>query len=203
MQSYLDASREVAKNSWRELKPNPKSMRGDLMAGFTFAAVNIPQGLAYALMAGIDPVNGLYTLMIATPLAALFTGSVLMNVSSTGALSASLADTLNPFASSDKLLVMGLLVVVMGIFQLALGIFKMGWIMRFVPNSVMVGFITAVALNIMIGQLGELTGFSSTESNKLLVLADTAVHYTYINYASLTIWLVDDCLDRHSGTNAR
>ena len=190
MQSYLDVQKERIQTSLRELAPNRTTMRSDLMAGLTFAAVNIPQGLAYALMAGITPVNGLYTLMVATPVAALFTGSVFMNVSSTSALSASLADTLNGFASAERLAVMGLLVVLMGLFQLLLGALRLGWIMRFVPNSVMVGFVSGVAANIILGQLGDLTGYYSEESNKLLQLADTIVNRELIQIESLTVGLL-------------
>jgi MFS superfamily sulfate permease-like transporter len=80
--------------SARTLGPSRRHVAADLIAGLTFASVNVPQGLAYALMAGVNPVFGLYTLMIATPIAALFTSSVFMNVSSTSALSASMSDVL-------------------------------------------------------------------------------------------------------------
>ncbi len=190
MQSYLEASREQVLKSLRGLTPNTKTIRGDLMAGFTFAAVNIPQGLAYALMAGVTPVNGLYTLMLATPVAALFTGSILMNVSSTGAVSASLADTLQFAPPQSRLVALGLLVVLMGIFQLLFGLFRMGWVMRFVPNSVMVGFMTGVALNIVLSQIDELTAYKSVEANKVMQLADTVVNYHFIRNESMAIGLL-------------
>jgi SulP family sulfate permease len=190
MQSYLEAQRDRLRLSLRQFPLNRQTARGDLMAGLTFAAVNIPQGLAYALMAGITPINGLYTLMVATPVAALFTGSVFMNVSSTSALSASLADTLNAFASEQRLAVMGLLVVLMGVFQVLLGALRLGWIMRFVPNSVMVGFVSGVAMNIILGQIGDLTGYYSGESNKVLKLADTLVNRELVHGQTLTIGLL-------------
>lgn len=187
MQGYLEVQSARVRRSLRELSPNRKSIRGDVMAGLTFAAVNIPQGLAYALMAGVTPVNGLYTLMVATPVAALFTGSVLMNVSSTSALSASLADTLLGFASADRLYVMALLVALMGLFQLILGLLRTGWIMRYVPNSVMVGFVSGVAVNIILGQIGDLTGYYSEASNKVVKLADTVVNREMIVPQALTV----------------
>ncbi len=187
MQSYLDATRGAIVGSLRVLRPSRKTLSGDLLAGFTFAAVNIPQGLAYALMAGITPVNGLYTLMLATPVAALFTGSVFLNVSSTGAVSASLADTLRFFPADNRLVALALICVVMGIFQLLLGLFRMGWIMRFVPNSVMVGFMTGVALNIILGQVDEFTAYGSTQGNKVMQLADTMVNYRFIAYESMAV----------------
>lgn len=187
MQGYLDVQRERVRGSLRDLSPNRRTLRNDLIAGFTFAAVNIPQGLAYALMAGITPINGLYTLMIATPLAALFTGSALMNVSSTGALSASVADILTYFPSAQRLAAMGMLVVLMGCFHLLLGLLRLGWIMRFVPNSVMVGFISGVAVNIILGQIADFTGYASRASNRLLQLADTMVNGSLIRLDAVTI----------------
>ena len=65
----------------QEHLPPTQSLRSDFTASLTFALVNIPQGMANALLAGADPVRGLYTLMAATPIGGLFTGSILMNVS--------------------------------------------------------------------------------------------------------------------------
>ena len=67
--------------------PEQRSLKADLVAGLTFAMVNIPQGMANALLANVDPVRGLYTLMFGTPVGALFGGSVFMNISTTSALS--------------------------------------------------------------------------------------------------------------------
>jgi SulP family sulfate permease len=176
MRSYLEVQREQVVNSLRGLSPSRKTLRNDLLAGFTFAAVNVPQGLAYAIMAGITPINGLYTLMFATPVAALFTGSVLMNVSSTGALSASMADTLMAYPPAERLAALGMLTLLIGVVHILLGFLRLGWIMRYVPNSVMVGFITGVAVNIILGQLSDLTGYDSPANNRVMQLADTLLH---------------------------
>jgi SulP family sulfate permease len=74
--------------------PPREHLSADLLAGLTWALVNIPQGMAYALLALANPAAGLYTLMIATPVAALFTSSVFMNVSSTSAVSVAVGDTM-------------------------------------------------------------------------------------------------------------
>jgi SulP family sulfate permease len=59
----------------------------DSIAGLTFAVVNVPQAMAHALLATVNPIMGIYTLMVAVPIGAIFTSSVYMNVSSTAALS--------------------------------------------------------------------------------------------------------------------
>ena len=62
------------------IKPKKKHLTSDLLAGLTFALVNIPQAMAHALLATVNPVLGLYTLMLATPVGALFTSATFMNV---------------------------------------------------------------------------------------------------------------------------
>ena len=67
------------------LKLERRNLGPDLVAGATFAIVNVPQGMANAVLATVSPVAGLYALMVAIPVGAIFTSSVFMNVSTTGA----------------------------------------------------------------------------------------------------------------------
>ena len=134
----------------------------DLIAGLTFAVVNVPQAMGNALLATVNPVLGLNTLMVATPVGALFTSSVFMNVSTTGALSVAVGDTLNYVSESQKTAALIALVLLVGLFQLSLGLLKLGSLMHFVADSVMTGFVSGVAVLIIVGQIGNLTGFTST-----------------------------------------
>ena len=98
-----------------------KHLTSDLLAGLTFALVNIPQAMAHALLAAVNPVFGLYTLMLATPVGALFTSSMFMNVSTTSALAVAAGDTLITYPSSDRASVLVTLVIMIGVFQIVLG----------------------------------------------------------------------------------
>src|SRR5512139_3151346 len=122
------------------IKPENKHLTADLVAGLTFALVNIPQSMAHALLAAVNPVFGLYTLMLATPVGALFTSAVFMNVSTTSALAVATGDTLITYPESYRGTVLVTLVVMIGIFQVLMGVFHLGWITRFIPFSVMTGF---------------------------------------------------------------
>ena len=82
--------------------PRRENLGADLIAAFTFAMVNIPQALATALLATVNPVFGLYTLMIATPVAAIFTSSVFMNVSTTSALAVAAGDAVGGLPAENK-----------------------------------------------------------------------------------------------------
>jgi len=171
-------------------KPKNKHLTADLLAGLTFALVNIPQSLAHAMLAAVNPVFGLYTLMLATPVGALFTSSVFMNVSTTSALAVAAGDTLTTYPSSDRGTVLVTLVLLIGVFQIILGVLRLGWVTRFIPFSVMTGFMTGVAVLIIIGQLGDLTGYYSSYSGKIAQLADLVLNTESIEWATLAIGLL-------------
>ena len=182
-------------------KPDKKTLTADLMAALTFALVNIPQSMAHAMLATVNPVLGLYTLMLATPVGALFTSSTFMNVSTTSALAVAAGDTLVTYPSSERGTVLVTLVVIIGIFQLILGLLRLGWITRFIPFSVMTGFMTGVAVLIILGQLGDFTGYYSSYSGKLMQLADLILNWTSIQWATLAIGLSDNRADLLAGEN--
>ncbi len=171
-------------------KPKNKHLTADLMAGLTFALVNIPQSLAHALLASVNPVFGLYTLMLATPVGALLTSSVFMNVSTTSALAVAAGDTLATYPSSDRGTVLVTLVLLIGVFQIILGVLRLGWLTRFIPFSVMTGFMTGVAVLIIIGQLGDFTGYYSSYSGKIAQLADLVLNTESIDWATLAVGLL-------------
>jgi sulfate permease, SulP family len=170
--------------------PKNKHLTADLLAGLTFALVNIPQSLAHAMLAAVNPVFGLYTLMLATPVGALFTSSVFMNVSTTSALAVAAGATMTTYPSSDRETVLVTLVLLIGIFQIILGVLRLGWVTRFIPFSVMTGFMTGVAVLIIIGQLGDFTGYYSSYSGKIAQLADLVLNTESIKWATLAVGLL-------------
>jgi SulP family sulfate permease len=151
----------------KELAPERSGLKSDFIAGLTFAIVSVPQAMAHALLAAVNPVLGIYTLMIAVPIAAFFTSSVFMNVSTTGALSIVVGNELQALASDDKVAALATLVALVGLFQAAAGLLRLGSILRFVSDAVMTGFLNGVAALIILGQLGALTGFRSSFSNNV------------------------------------
>ena len=172
------------------LKPEKRFLSSDLMAGLTFALVNIPQSMAHALLASVNPVLGLYTLMLATPVGALFTSAVFMNVSTTSALAVAAGDTLITYPESSRWSVLVTLVLLIGAFQILLGLLRLGWVTRFIPFSVMTGFMTGVAVLIIIGQLGDFTGYYSSYSGKIYQVADLVLNRQSIEWATFAIGLL-------------
>lgn len=145
----------------RSLRPDRSGLRSDLVAGLTFAIVNVPQSMGHALLATVNPVLGIYTLMAALPVGAIFTGSVWMNVSTTSALSVATGSALASIPVVDRSAALAALVLLVGLIQVLAGLFRLGFVVRFVANSVMTGFLNGVAVLIILGQLGDLTGYRS------------------------------------------
>jgi SulP family sulfate permease len=172
------------------IKNENKNLTADLLAGLTFALVNIPQSMAHALLAAVNPIFGLYTLMLATPVGALFTSAVFMNVSTTSALAVAAGDVMAIYPSNERASILATLVLLIGVFQIILGVLRMGWITRFIPFSVMTGFMTGVAALIIIGQLGDLTGYYSTYSGKIAQLADLVLNRESIEWATISVGLL-------------
>lgn len=166
-----------------------KGLRRDLISGLVLGVESIPDALASGVLAGVNPLNGLYAVMLATPIGAIFAGSVFLSVQTTSAMSLVVAGVGGVSGAGDmrSLFTLSLLT---GIIMLLAGVFKLGRLMRFVSNSVMVGFMNGVALLIILGQLGSFTGYSSTYSNKVARLVDLLFHLTRIDLATIVVGFV-------------
>ena len=105
---------------------------------------------------------GIFTLMVAVPVGAIFSSSVFMNVSSTAALSVAAGVVLAEFPADQKAEALVVLVLLVGVIQLLAGLFRLGFLVRFVSNAVMTGFLNGVAVLIILGQLSDLTGYQSS-----------------------------------------
>ena len=169
--------------------PKGRDAKNDLIAGLTTGLVQIPDAMASAILAAVKPVNGLNTLVIGTPIGALFAGSVFMTVTTTGAIALAVGDAVGTASPGELTAVLITLTLMVGLIQLALGLFRLGWVTKFVSNSVMVGFITGVCILIILGQLGDLTGYSSEYSNKVVKTVDLVLHVDEVSWTTLAVGL--------------
>ncbi|MGZ8253585.1 MAG: SulP family inorganic anion transporter, partial [Burkholderiaceae bacterium] len=152
--------------------PDRTQLGADLVAALTFAVVNVPQAMGHAVLAMVNPVLGIYTLMVAVPVGAIFSSSVFMNVSTTGALSVAAGVVLIEFPAGHRAEALIVLVLLVGAMQLLAGVFRLGFLIRFVSNAVMTGFLNGVAVLIILGQLSDLTGYQSGFSNRVAQALD-------------------------------
>ncbi len=145
----------------------PKIGKPDLLASLTTGIANIPDGMASAVLAGINPVYGIYTLIIGTPVAALSISTQLMMFNTTSAMTLVAVDGLGERQGDDRAAAIFTIALVAGAFQLVLGILGLGMLTKFVSNSVMIGFLTGIATLIIMGQLWDLTGYEGEGGSKL------------------------------------
>ena len=137
------------------------TLRSDAIAGFSSAAVVIPQGVAFATIAGLPPEYGLYTAMITAFIAALWGSSMVMISGPTTAISAILFATLSGMAPafSERFVELALMMTILvGLFQLMAGLVRLGGLVSFVSHSVITAFTAAAALLIGVSQLAGAMG---------------------------------------------
>jgi len=178
---------EQLRTAVQNLKLERRDLVADLIAGLTFAVVNVPQAMAHALLATVNPVLGIYTLMVAAPVGAIFTGSVYMNVSTTAALSVAVGAGLADIPASQRVEALVVLTLLVGVIQLLAGLFRLGFLIRFVSNAVMTGFLNGVAVLIILGQLSDLTGYKSAFSNRVAQALDLLLRIGQINVPTTII----------------
>ncbi|MBT8119806.1 MAG: SulP family inorganic anion transporter [Gammaproteobacteria bacterium] len=144
-------------------------IRADLLAGITVALILVPQSMAYAQLAGLPVVYGLYASFVPVIIASLWGSSSQLHTGPVAMLSLMSAAALIPFAtpgSASFIELSIMLALMVGVLRLALGIFKLGSIVNMLSSPVIVGFTNAAALIIGLSQLSKIIGvpFPRTES---------------------------------------
>jgi SulP family sulfate permease len=156
----------------------PRTIPPALVAGLVTGLFSIPEGMAYAQLAGVNPLYGLYAGMAATLVAALTTGSVLMISTLTSAIALSTGSVLVTagIAADDMPGALFTVTLLTGLIMMLLGLLRLGSMVDFVSNSVMTGFIAGASLLILIGELGDFSGYEPEGGNKLAEVWDWLVH---------------------------
>ena len=179
-----------------EWLPNYKKswLKGDIAAGLTVGIMLIPQGIAYAMIAGLPPIYGLYTAMIPQAVYALFGTSRQLSVGPVAMDSLIVASGVAALAEigTDKFIEFAvLLALFMGILQVLFGIFKLGFLVNFLSKPVISGFTSAAALIIGLSQLSNIFGVNLGRSNKLQdIIIEALKHLNEINIITLTIGVI-------------
>ena len=141
--------------------------RKDILAGVTVAAISLPQAMAYALIAGVDPRFGLYSAIVVTAVASIFGSSSHLINGPTNAISLvvfSALAFLDPDARFDAYQATFLLCIMVGIVQILIAVFRLGDLTRYISESVVLGFMAGASCLIALGQLGNLFGLKDQGS---------------------------------------
>ena len=181
--------------SWAK-QTTPASARQDAMAGLTGAIIVLPQGVAYALIAGLPPEYGLYAAIVPAIIAALFGSSWHLISGPTAALSIVVFTTISPLAQVGTAAYISLvltLTLMAGLFQLMLSLARMGSLVNFVSHSVVVGFTSGAAVVIATSQIKNALGLDLQSTGNFILnwvaVADNilATHLPSLVIAALTL----------------
>lgn len=162
---------QIPETLWQKIFPflqwwpmvTRETVKSDLIAGLTGAIIVLPQGVAFAMIAGMPPIYGLYTAMITPIIAALFGSSWHLVSGPTTAISLVVFATLQGYAepTSPEFIQLALVLTFLaGVFQFGMGLVRFGTLVNFVSHSVVVGFTAGAALLIGASQLKHVLGLT-------------------------------------------
>lgn len=172
---------------------NSEFFKGDLIAGLTVGVMLIPQGMAYAMLAGMPPIYGLYASIIPLILYAIFGTSRQLAVGPVAMVALLIAAGVGELTidTNEFISLAILLALMVGVIQLLMGLFRLGFLVNFLSHPVIAGFTSAAALIIGFSQLKHLLGIDIPRSNHIHeIIGNAFSNVDAINYQTLTIGLV-------------
>jgi SulP family sulfate permease len=169
----------------RGIGPERSHLRADIVAGLPGAISSVPDGMAAAVLAGVNPVQGLYASFVGPVAGGLSSNTRMMVITTTSAAALAAGSALQNVAPAERPEAIPLLVILVGVVLVAAGIIRLGRYTRFVSYSVMIGFLTGISVNIVCGQIADLTGAEAHGAFPLAKAFDVLVHPARIELASL------------------
>jgi len=152
---------------WRTARPRRQDLRPDTLAGLTGAVASVPDGMASSVLAGVNPVYGLYASFAGPAAGGLTTSTRFMIITTTSASALAAGSAIEGVDSADRVDALFLLVILAGVTMALAGRAGLGRYTRFVSHSVMIGFLTGIAVNIIAGQAPDFTGADASGSVSL------------------------------------
>ena len=167
------------------------SLRPDLVAGIVLAAILVPQGMAYAQLAGLPAVTGLYTTIACLVGYALFGPSRVLVLGPDSSISPLILAAITPLLAggsvSTAIALAGMLAIFVGLTEIGLGLGKLGFVADLLSKEVQVGYMNGLAITIIVGQLPKLFGFSTSADS---FLKEVRVFFEGLDQTSSTTLLV-------------
>jgi high affinity sulfate transporter 1 len=169
---------------------NKNWLRPDILAGITVVAFTIPEAIAYASLAGLPPEAGLYSAMIGLLVYVIFGTSRQLSMGPTSALSILIGSTLGSLLivnAGQYALIASLIAVMVGVFALISWMLRLGFIVKYISKTVLIGFVAGLALFIASGQLPILFGISGASGNFFQRISYLILHIDQTNFATLIV----------------
>ena len=173
--------------AWRQ-RVTAATLRADAVAGLVGALVVLPQGVAYATLAGLPPQYGLYCAIVPAIVAALWGSSWHLVSGPTNALSLVVFATVAPLAlprSEDYIVLVLTLTLLVGLMQFAMGIARLGALVNFISHTVIVGFTAGASLLIVAAQLPNFFGAQAARGASFF----ESLRAFFANLASIDLWI--------------
>jgi sulfate permease, SulP family len=171
----------------RSVRPRRDTLRADALAGLPGAIGSVPDGMAASVLAGVNPVHGLYASFAGPVAGGLSASTKLMVITTTSAAALAAGSALEGVAADDRPAALFLLTLLAGAIMIGAGLLRLGRFTRFVGHSVMIGFLSGVAVNIIAGQIPDLTGADADGSVAVQKAWDVLTHPSLIEPASLLV----------------
>ncbi|MGO9728815.1 MAG: SulP family inorganic anion transporter, partial [Streptosporangiaceae bacterium] len=169
----------------RSVRPERAHLRADIMAGLPGAISSVPDGMAAAVLAGVNPVQGLYAGFSGRIAGGLSSSTRMMVITTTSAAALAAGSAIQQVAPAQRPEAVSLLVILAGLALAAAGFVRLGRYTRFVSYSVMIGFLSGIAVNIACGQLADLTGAPAQGAFPLAKAVDVLSHPGRMNLPSV------------------
>ena len=150
--------------------------RKDILAGLVNAVVSVPDGLACAALAGVNPVYGLYTSIAAPIGGSLLMNAQLMQIATTSASALVAGQAIASYPAEQRDGALFLLVALVGVILTIFGLLKLGRLVRFVSHAVMTGFLIGVAVVLILDQLAPFVGVHPRGANEVVQFVDLLTH---------------------------
>jgi high affinity sulfate transporter 1 len=169
-------------------------LRADLVAGIVLAAILVPQGMAYAELAGLPPVNGLYTTIACLVGYALMGPSKILVLGPDSSLGPLILAAITPLVvvgddPAAAIALAGMLAILVGLIEVGLGVGKLGFVADLLSSEVQVGYMNGLAITIIVGQLPKLSGFSTDADSFVEEVREFVTNFDERNATALALGL--------------
>ena len=171
------------------IRKRSSNAKNDIFSGLTVALALVPEAVAFAFVAGVDPLVGLYAAFMIGLITSIFGGRPGMISGATGALAVVMVtlvargNAMGVEGDELGLYYLFMTVILMGVIQVLAGVFKLGKFVRLIPHPVMIGFVNGLAIVIFLSQLSM---FMTPENGDMIWMEGTAL-WTMIGLVGLTM----------------
>lgn len=171
--------------SWASsIRPRRAELKTDVLAGLPGAISSVPDGMAASVLAGVNPIHGLYASFAGPVVGGLTASTRLMVITTTSAAALAAGSAISRVPADQRESALVTLTVLAGALMIVAAVLRLGRYVRFVAHSVMLGFLSGVAVNIVFGQVPDLTGVSAEGSFSITKATYVVGHLGEVDLAS-------------------